>query len=158
MTRDFVLGGILLALSGTYYALAAAIPDSQLSDAVGPGGLPRAYALLLGVLSLLLMARAWTGRVRLRPISGVARAETVPYAAARVGGMLAIGVVYVAVVAWVGYVVALAGVIIGTACCQGRRLDRRVLLVGAGGAGVLWLLFVRLLGIPQPAGIWSSLW
>ena len=156
MTRDFVLGAILLAFSGTYYALAAAIPDSQLSDAVGPGGLPRTYALLLGVLSLLLMARAWAGRVR--PIPDVARAGKVPHAAARVSGMLAIGVAYVAVVAWVGYVVALAGVIVGTACCQGRSLDRRVLLVGAGGAGVMWLLFVRLLGIPQPAGIWSSLW
>jgi hypothetical protein len=54
--------------------------------------------------------------------------------------------------------VALAGVIAGTARCQGRGVDRHVLLVAAGGAALLWLLFVRLLGIPQPAGPWGSPW
>ena len=41
-----------LALAAGYFLLAAAIPESQLADAVGPQGLPRIYAFLLGALSL----------------------------------------------------------------------------------------------------------
>lgn len=58
MTRDLALGAVLLAASALYYAMAAAIQESQLADAVGPQGLPKAYALLLGVLSLMVIARA----------------------------------------------------------------------------------------------------
>ena len=41
-----------------YYLLAAQIPESQLADAVGPQGLPRIYAYVLGGLSLVLIARS----------------------------------------------------------------------------------------------------
>ncbi len=48
----------MLALAIGYYLLAAQIPESQLADAVGPQGLPRIYAYVLGGLSLVLIARA----------------------------------------------------------------------------------------------------
>ena len=48
----------MLALAIGYYLLTAQIPESQLADAVGPQGLPRIYAYLLGGLSLVLIARA----------------------------------------------------------------------------------------------------
>ena len=35
--------------------------------------------------------------------------------------------------------------------------DRQVVVIALGGAVVFWLLFVVLLGIPQPAGLWPSL-
>jgi hypothetical protein len=84
--------------------------------------------------------------------------------------MLAIGVVYIAVVPFAGYVMSIAALIVGTTCYQsalaspkgswreGGRVTRQVLLVGAAGATLLWLVFVLLLRIPQPAGIWFSLW
>jgi hypothetical protein len=152
-----VLGAILLVFAGTYYALAAVIPESQLADTVGPGGLPKAYAVLLAALSTLVIVRARSGRLA-PPPTGAAPTHVVPHARARVAGMLGIGVLYVAVVPWIGYVAALAGVMVGTALCQGSGLNRRVLIVGTAGAGVMWLLFVRLLGIPQPPGIWPSPW
>ena len=69
-------------------------------------------------------------------------------------------------VPWVGYLVSIALLIAATAWYQGGTVTgerdtahpaRRILLVAASGAVVLWLLFVVLLGIPQPSGVWSEI-
>ncbi len=66
--------------------------------------------------------------------------------------MLAIGVAYVVVVPWLGYMLSLAALIMATTYYQGGALNRQVVVVAMSGAIVFWLLFVMLLGIPQPAG------
>ena len=157
MTRDLALGVIGLALSGAYYLVATSIPESQLADAVGPQGLPRAYAVLLAALSLVLIGRELRTR-HLSPQRAVSAQEPTESrrSVGRVAGMLAIGALYIAIVPWAGYVLSLAGLIAGTSYYQGGVMHRRVLLVGIAGALALWLLFVFVLGIPQPAGIWPS--
>jgi putative tricarboxylic transport membrane protein len=47
---------------------------------------------------------------------------------------------------------------LATALYMGRRLSARLVLISIGGALFYYLLFVRLLGIPLPAGIWPGLW
>ena len=146
MNRDGVLGLLLLAVAATYYAAADAIPPSTLADAVGPGGLPKAYAVVLGVLAIGQLARARAGGVR-RP--AVSRQLLL-----RVAGLLGLGVVYLIAVPWAGYPLSIAGLLIGTTYYQGGRLDRRVVAVGVGGAALLWLVFVQVLGIQHPVGAW----
>jgi len=58
MDRDLAFGSATLALSAAYYWMTAAIPESQLADAIGPQGLPKTYAVLLGGLSLILIVRS----------------------------------------------------------------------------------------------------
>jgi len=147
VNRDGVLGLLLLALAAGYYAAADAIPPSTLADAVGPGGLPKAYALVLGALALVLLARAWRGGEAGGP-------EVSGRLLLRVAGLLGIGVLYLAIVPWAGYPVSVAGLLVGVSWYQGGRLDRRVLAVGIGGAAVLWLVFAQLLGIQYPLGVW----
>jgi hypothetical protein len=72
----------------------------------------------------------------------------------RVAGLLLIGVLYVVLVPWLGYVVSIAALIAATTYYQGGRLNRQVALIAVGGATFLWLLFVQVLGIAQPAGAW----
>jgi len=146
VNRDGVLGLLLLVLAAGYYAAADAIPPSTLSDAVGPGGLPKAYAVVLGALALGLVAR---GR---RPDASAPAVSR--HLLLRVAGLLALGVVYLIAVPWAGYPLAVASLIIGTTYYQGGRLDRRVVAVGVAGAALLWLLFAQVLGIPLPAGAW----
>lgn len=146
MNRDGVLGLLLLAVAATYYAAAAAIPPSTLADAVGPAGLPKVYAIVLGVLALGQLARARRGAA-----GGPAVSRQLLL---RVAGLLALGVVYLIAVPRIGYPLSIAILIIGTAYYQGGRLDRRVIAVGVGGAAFLWLLFVQLLGIQYPMGSW----
>jgi putative tricarboxylic transport membrane protein len=147
VNRDLVFGGACLALAAGYYLMASAIPESALSDSVGAQGLPKTYAVVLGALSLVLIARS------ARQQSAV----KAPASLARVAGMLLIGIVYLAVVPWLGYILSLAGLIAATTYYQGGDLSPRVALVSLSGAIFFWVLFVAVLGIPHPPGIWPSL-
>jgi hypothetical protein len=165
MNRDLWLGVIGLVLAGGYYLMAADVPESLLADAVGPAGLPKIYAVVLAGLSAMLVIRSLVGRgFTLRQPRRLRRAESrgegPPYVrreAARAAGLLAFGVIYIAIVEVVGYVVAIALLIAATTWYQGGVFKPRILLVAAGGAVLFWLMFVRLLGVQHPPGIWESL-
>jgi hypothetical protein len=156
MQRDLVFGSATLAVSAVYYLMAAAIPASLLDDAIGPQGLPQTYAVLLAGLSLLLIVRSLARR------TVASTASTAPRSAPgrvlwRGAGMLMIGIVYLVVVPWLGYLLSLAGLIVATTHYQGGALNRQVAVVAASGAVFFWLLFVLLLRIPQPVGLWPFL-
>ena len=164
--RDLVLGCATLALAAGYYLMAARIQQSDIADVIGPQGLPRTYAALLAILSIILIVRACTAtRTRgvrtaspVRVASPVEATYDVPRNVGwRVFGMLMNGVIYILVVPWLGYILSIAALIAATVYYQGGGLNRRVAAVAVGGALLLWLLFVRLLHIAHPAGIWPSL-
>ena len=159
MDRDFFFASAMLALAVPYYLMADAIPTSALSDAVGPGGLPRTYAVILAGLSLILMAQALMRQRRAAAraawAEGSVKIERAQFY--RAAGMLAIGVFYVAVVPYLGYVPTIAVLIAATTYYQGGSLSRQVALVAVAGAVFFWLLFVLVLRIPQPPGIWPQL-
>jgi hypothetical protein len=188
MTKDFAFGGATLALCAGYYWMAAAIPESQLADAIGPQGLPKIYASLLATLSVILIVRSVAQRTGLkacatgaesatgaegvsggggkqRATTSVAQGSDATTAVAqgfspvimRVAGMLAIGVGYIVLVPWLGYIPSVAGLIFATTYYQGGSVNRQVAVVALSGAVFFWLVFVVLMGIRQPAGFWSSL-
>ncbi len=163
MNRDLALGGATLAIAVAYYLLAAQIPESQLADAVGPQGLPRVYAYILGALSLALIASALRdSNLRVRDSkkqqpSPESRAPSPVSRILRPLGVIAIGVIYILVVPTLGYIVSLAALLAATTYYQGGGFDRRVVMVSVSGALLFWGLFVALLGIQHPAGIWPSL-
>ena len=158
--RELVLGCATLAIAAGYYLLAIRIPSSDIADVIGAQGLPKTYAAMLAVLSIILIGRAARAS---RTVVAPAPPEPadVPPTARRVGlrtfGMLMNGALYVALVPTLGYMVSIAGLIASTIYFQGGALNRRSMAVAVGGALLLWLLFVRILHIPHPAGIWSSL-
>ena len=145
MTRDSVLGCAGLALALGYYLAAAALQDTLLSDAIGPQGLPKIYAYVLAALSAILLVNSLQARLD---------AEASRLAVKRAAGILVIGVLYVVLVQYVGYVPTIALLIAGTTYYQGAQFNGRVVIAALGGAFFLWLLFVALLGIPQPTGLW----
>jgi hypothetical protein len=72
--------------------------------------------------------------------------------------MLLIGMGYLVVVNTIGYVPAVALLLLATARFMGRPWSAELILLGIGGALLYYLLFVRLLGIPLPPGIWPGVW
>jgi hypothetical protein len=162
MNRDFVSGCVLLVFSIVYYAAASAIPISKLADTVGAQGMPKSYGVALGILSILLIGQSFLARRRTlaNPPAAADRAEALHKdgrAALRAGGMLAIGIVYIVALPWLGYVISLA-LLIGVVAWYQERARRRWLVPTAVvGAGVFWLIFVEILQIAEPAGIWPSL-
>ena len=163
--REIVLGCATLAIAGGYYAMTARIQQSDIADVIGPRGLPNTYAAVLAGLSIILIVRSVARRGTASPAATAQPAPPAPAAAGvarggvawRTFGMLMNGVIYILIVPWLGYIVSIAALISATVYYQGGGLNRRVAAVAICGALLLWLLFVRLLHIAHPAGIWPSL-
>ena len=161
MTRDLVAGFSLLIFSVIYYMAAAAIPASQLSDTVGPSGMPESYGIALGLLSILLIAQAIMARRRAVAAAdgqtARALAQKELHSALRGAGMLGFGIAYLVLLPLIGYVLSLALLIIAAAWYQEGSRRRWLIPTAIVGAGIFWLIFVQVLQIDQPAGFWPSL-
>ena len=160
MLKDLIGALVLLLIALAYYLLASDINPSALADEVGAAGLPVVYAALLASIALALAARALIASRFLPRGSRTARDD---FSAdrqklLRAGGMLAVGIVYIATVTFIGYLVALAAVIALIAMYQGERAGRRLAAISIGGGITFWMLFDRLLGIEMPSGFWPALW
>lgn len=141
--RDIALGLAALVLAGGYWALAVDLPISLLSDAVGPGGVPVAIAMLMAVAGVVLILRSLVGAPREAPPSP---------AHGRAAGMLALLVAYVLAVPIIGYPLAL-GLLVGAIALYAGERPGLGLAAFAVGIGVFfWFGFVRVMGIPFPAG------
>lgn len=155
--RDLLFGIATLVVAVVYYGLAVAIPQSDLADPVGPQGLPRVYALLLAALSLILIARSLRRSTSSSESSGPESRIPNPGAGIpRVIGMLLIGAAYIIVLPWLGYLLSVAALITATIYFQGGSINGRSILVALSGAAIFWLLFIWLLRIQYPAGLWPS--
>ena len=156
--RDLVAGVAALVLAGAYWAGADAIPRSALiGDGIGADALPKSLAGALAVFSLMLIGRsAWLWRrADARRDENAIAEEWRRHL--RAVGMLVIGVVFLLVLEHLGYVVSLFALVCATAVYNGRPVDRALWLFGGGLTLVFYLLFVKLLGIPLPAGFWPGL-
>ena len=157
MRRDLACALTLLGLAGLYYALARDLGQTALSDAVGPAGLPLIYASVLAAVAVLLGAAALL-EARRRPRSDAAAPENVEHRKIELGfrlwrafGTLAIGLVYLAIVSFIGYAFATALAIAAMAIYQGERVSWRLVVVAGVGAAALYVLFDLVLGVPLPA-------
>jgi hypothetical protein len=151
--RDAVVGVVILALAGIYWLAAGTIRRSSLEDAIGAAGVPNVLAALLAGLAILLILRS----VLAKPTAKTQTAAEAPTAHWRALGMLVLGILYLVVVPWLGYAVSVALLIAAVALYNhqkpGLRLAGFAVLLAVG----FYLLFVQLLNIPLPAGIWPGL-
>jgi putative tricarboxylic transport membrane protein len=119
-------------------------------EVVGPAAAPTAVGVLLGVLGALLVLQA--GR-HLR--TATARQELPHRRLLRLAAMVALLVAFAVVLPWVGYVVASALLFTGAALLLGAPRPARTAAYGWTLAGVVYLLFDRLIGLALPAGPWG---
>jgi hypothetical protein len=157
MNRDLVFGSATLAVAAIYYVLSSTIPQSDLADRIGPQGLPKTYAIVLAALSTLLIARSLR-TANLAPANPEpSNREPANHRILRVAGMLLIGIAYILVLPYFGYLLSVALLIAATTYFQGGPVSGRSLLVAISGAALFWALFIWLLRIQYPAGLWPSL-
>jgi hypothetical protein len=151
--RDLAFGGAGLAISILYYWMATMVPVSQLADAIGPQGLPKVYAVILAALSLMLMIRSVrdraSGKKKQESSTMVADSRSRSFRAA---GMLLIGIGYILLAPWLGYLLSISGLIFATTYYQGGTVNRQAALVALCGGVFFWVLFVAFMGIAQPPG------
>lgn len=158
MSRDVYVGLVVLALAGLYWLGADAIRESPLAGGVGADGLPKALAATLAFLSLLLIGRSFVFRRALvgPKISTEERAKR-RQRHLRALGMLAIGIGYLLIVPYLGYILSVFLLMAATAIYNGRQASPSFWVTVAAGALFFYFLFVRFLDIPLPPGIWPDL-
>jgi putative tricarboxylic transport membrane protein len=159
MRSNLVTGILLLVFSVIFWLGADAIPKSRLSGSVGADGLPKMLAITLGVLSIGFIAQTLlTARMAAAVVGRKREAKPMDYTRhLRAVGMIAIGAVYVAIVPYLGYILSIALLLLSVALYNGKRPSSGLLLFSALGSVVFYLLFVRVLDVPLPAGFWPSL-
>jgi putative tricarboxylic transport membrane protein len=155
--RDAIVGLGLIVVAGLYWLGADQIRVSKLEGIVGAQAVPKGLAISLAVLSVLLIAQALLRPGRAAGPTGEAEAFG-SRAHLRAAGMLLIGIGYLAVVGTVGYMPAVVLLVVATALYLGQGMSARLVLVAVGLAVLYYLIFVRLLGIPLPPGIWPDAW
>ncbi|MGH6860085.1 MAG: tripartite tricarboxylate transporter TctB family protein [Phyllobacterium sp.] len=152
MNKDLISGGVLIAVSGIYYAWSGGIAESTLSDEVGAAGLPHVLAIVLAVLGMLLMVRTILERRAETSTTADAEAEDRNAGLPRAIGFLLLGGAYVLLLPFVGYVAGVALLIAGVALYEGTARNWTVLAAAIGGGLLYWAIFVKLLGVHQPVG------
>lgn len=162
--RDAIVGIAAVGLAVLYWWGADAIPTSPLAGTVGAAGLPKALAWALGILAALLVLHGVVlGRVMAATRIASARTSEIPPGAEGWGAhrralvMLAFGAAYIALVEWLGYVLSVLALFTGVAVYNGARASWRLAAISIGMSILFYLLFVRFLSIPLPAGIWPEL-
>ena len=113
----------------------------MLSDAVGAGGVPKAVAVLLALLSLAIAARALAQRTG----DTAVRKNHL-----RALGIAVLGFAYVAAAPLVGFFASIALLTGAAALYYGAPRSARPLAFALGRAALLWLVFGRVLGIALP--------
>ena len=162
MNRDLVAGAVLLAIAGAYYNTIGDIAESTLSDEVGAAGLPRLLAGLLALIAVVMMARALLTALKSRKAVATPRGsdedEEENASVPRAAGLLLIGAGYVVLLPFAGYVVCVALLIAAVALYEGAARSWVIPAAAIGGATLYWAIFVKLLGVHQPAGILIQGW
>jgi len=158
VTRDTGVAAGLLVLAGLYWLGADRIRVSRLEGVVGAQAVPKGLAVSLAILSVLLIAQdLWRGRRAVASGGAPADAGEVN-GHLRAAGMLLIGGGYLVVVGAIGYLPAIALLVLATARYMGQPWSAQLVALAVGGALLYDLIFVRLLGIPLPPGVWPGLW
>lgn len=152
MNKDLISGTVIIAVAGIYYVWSYKIAESTLSDGVGAAGLPQVLAIFLAVLGALLIVRTLllirTGTVAVSGSDDEDKNARLP----RAVGFLLLGVVYVFLLPFIGYIAAVALLIACVALYEGAARSWMVPAAAISGAALYWIIFVKLLGVHQPTG------
>lgn len=166
--RDVWIGLAAFALGAWYWRAAGDIPISPLDGIVNASALPRMLAIAMMLFSVLLVLRALlveymflraarqrSGATPVRPETEGREFTTRQHLKA--AGVVAIGIAYLLILPWLGYIPSVMLLMLAMSLYIGARAGLYTLGVAIVIAVVFYLLFVRLLGIPLPAGFWPSL-
>jgi len=156
VTKDRIVALGLILVAGLYWLGADQIRVSRLEGIVGAQAVPKGLAVSLAVLSVLLIGQGLLRRRAAGPPGDADVGCAHPHL--RAAGMLLIGIGYLALVGTVGYGPTIALLVLATALYLGESPSARLVLLAAGLAVLYYLIFVRLLDIPLPAGVWPEVW
>ena len=149
-----ILAGLLVVIAAVAAWQVTVIPASLIQMAVGPVLVPGVVVAGLALLALLYAWSAWRGR---QVDESLAEGQTpLPGSGRRLLFMLGGGVLFMALVQPLGFLIP--GMLCGMGVARGfdARTGWRSALICGAISGVFWFVFARLLGVGLgPALSWS---
>ncbi len=160
---DRLLGSAMMCVAGlwTYLAFNLPFPAFAKSAKVGPGHFPAGVAILLGILSMILLARTFPRKTK-PPAMGESPASSATSGPEETQGQrnlfLGLGMftAYIVATPLVGFIPASASFVLAMTRIAGKMPWRKCWLVAVLITGILWTLFVLWLQVPLPAGVWGQ--
>ena len=152
-SKDFAGGLVSVSIGCIYLYFSFELRSSPLSDTVGPAGSPKLLGVLMVCLGLMLCIQSLYKFFKLRISEDEWHGQA--KVMLRAFGMLSMGVVYLLIVKTLGYLLSIMLLIYIVALYQGVRPGWRVAAISMGGAVMLWAIFVLLLGVSMPSGIFK---
>ncbi|MGH1478745.1 MAG: tripartite tricarboxylate transporter TctB family protein [Geminicoccales bacterium] len=155
INRDVWIGIVMLLVAVVYWLEADKIRISPLDGPIGASGLPKSLAYALGALAIILIIRSVVGALAARKVAPSDNVEEHPLDVQphlRALGLLVIGVGYLLLVSWLGYIITVAALLLAVSLYIGAAFNLRTILIAVIGGVFYHLLFVEFLGIPLPAG------
>jgi len=156
--NDLIVGVVLIALAVIYWLGADHIPKSILEGGIGADALPKMLGVVLGLLSSILVVQSVLAHRTPQRDGDDAPVKKGWRLHRHMLGMLCIGIGYVVLVEFIGYVCAIAYLLAAVALLTGGASRRAVISFAFLGAIFFWALFVYALDIRQPKGLWPELW
>ncbi|MGK0297909.1 MAG: putative tricarboxylic transport membrane protein [Gammaproteobacteria bacterium] len=152
LSRDFVGGLVAVVAGGIYLFFSLQLRTSALADTIGPAGLPKVLGVLMISLGVILCIQSLftyfkSGKPEISEWQGQGRRI------ARAFGLLSLGIGYLLLVKSLGYAISIGILLALVALYQGATANWRVVVISTGGAATLWAIFVLLLDVPMPSGI-----
>jgi putative tricarboxylic transport membrane protein len=141
-------GALMLVLAVLVVANSLALPAT--TAVVGPAAVPLPLGVLLGVLGALLLVRS---RTQLRTAAAGTAWE--PRGGLRVLALVVVLVAFALLLPVLGYVVSSAALFVAAALLLGAPRGWKVVAYGWALAGLVFLVFDRLIGLTLPAGPWG---
>lgn len=155
LNRDVWIGIVMLLVAVVYWLEADKIRISPLDGPIGASGLPKSLAYALGALAIILIIRSVAGALAARkaaPSDDVKEQPLDVQPHLRALGLLVIGVGYLLLISWLGYIITVAALLLAVSLYIGAAFNLRTILIAVIGGVFYHLLFVEFLGIPLPAG------
>lgn len=160
LNRTLASGVIAIVFGLAYLAVTMEIRVSALADGFGPRGMPLVYGWLMTGLGAILVLQSLAQTMRMTPQDRAAFQHKewrgMGQQIIRAAGLLAIAVAYVVIVPVLGYALSLVLVIAAVALYMGATPSMRLVLISVGGAVLMWIIFVGLLDVRMPKGVFAA--
>ena len=151
-SRDFVGGLIAFLLGSLYLVFAFRQRVSALADTVGPAGMPKVLGFLMLGLGVILCIQSAVHAMQTNA-PGRYEWQGEGKRLLRALGLVCLAVSYLVLVAILGYVPAITILLALVEVKLGAQPTWRLAFIAGGGAIILWAIFVLLLDVPMPTGI-----
>ncbi|MDG2088349.1 MAG: tripartite tricarboxylate transporter TctB family protein [Arenicellaceae bacterium] len=151
-SRDLVGGLVTIVLGSLYLVFSFRQRVSALADSIGPAGMPKVLGFLMVALGIVLCIQA-IYQYRKSALSSPTEWDGIGGQILRAFGLVCIAILYIYLIAILGYVPSIALLLAAVAIYLGATISWRLAVIALCGSLALWAIFVLLLDVPMPAGI-----